>query len=293
MQLLEKIYKNWFGKLRPQEQRLFVIFITVLFIIVLFSACIKPIYTQSAEFNREKSDIYARIKLLSGQFIDIGKIEQELEGIRKDISAKKLRADKMESELLNITQVPYLLTQLVKCSQGLAIDFESVKQEIQTDKQGFNRLYLELKFTAKYEDGVNYVRKIEEISKFVKIEQLSIVQSKISPRDLISASLKLSSLLSAAAVSQAALSKCDGTAGGLKVERNPLMPKYGPALAKKLAIKLTGITYRPETDKSTAIINATVVRPGDIIEGYRIDRIHQDSVGVNDAGEIKELKIER
>lgn len=292
-QILTSMYNSWFEKLKPKEQRLVFALIVVLTFVIFLNICLKPIYTELTKFNKEKNDIQSRVKLLSSQFVDTGKIKSELEDIRKNISVKKIHADKIESELLNVSQIPYLLTQLVKCVQGLAIDIESVKQEIQTDKEGFNRLYIDSKFTAKYEEGVNYIKRIEGISPFVKIEELDIVQSKSDPRNLISVSLKLSALLAVNSVSKAELSKCEDTGIALNVGRNPLTPKFSLALTKKQPLKLTGITYCSNDQASTAIINDTVVRRDDIIEGFKVEEILYDSVGVNDGIETKALKIER
>ena len=57
--------------------------------------------------------------------------------------------------------------------------------------------------------------------------------------------------------------------------------------------KLVGITYRGEGGISSAIINDTIVKAGDEIEGHKVEKILLDSVVINDGTESSELRVER
>jgi len=287
-------YKNWFNKLKPNQQRL-VIWAAALFSILLFfKIFLNPAFTQISQLRKQEEKNRSRIASLSEQFPDIDKTRSEIKEVEADIANNKRQAFNIESQLFGSPRIPQLLTQLVKCADNLSIDFQSVKQKIETSKEDFNRLYIDLEFDSSYEDAVNYIRKVEEISPFIRVEEAQIVQSKTDPRNLINSSLRLSALLAAdSPEAEPFLSEGEDTGKKLSISRSPLMPKFSLGTSKKKPLKLTGITFRKEQQASTAIINNTVVRVGDEVEGVEVKEINFDSVVINDGAEDKVLNIER
>jgi hypothetical protein len=79
----------------------------------------------------------------------------------------------------------------------------------------------------------------------------------------------------------------------LLIERNPLMSGIATdEPGRKETLKVTGITYRTH-GISTAIVNDTVVKVGDELEGQKIESILFDSVVINEDGQSRILKVER
>ncbi len=66
--------------------------------------------------------------------LELMKLEAEIEKIKKDIDSVQDKVSQMRKELMDDSQVPQLLTILIKCSKGKAIDFQTVKQKIETNE---------------------------------------------------------------------------------------------------------------------------------------------------------------
>ena len=286
-------YKDWFAQLKPRQQRLFITFIIVLCIYVYVGSFLKPTLKRIADLKKEERETKTRTQVLITQFLNLDKAKQELETLRAKVENMKIKTADIESKLLAESQIPQLMAEIVKRSQGLTIDFQSVNQKVESDKDGFSRLYIDLKFDSNYENAVNYIKKLEEISLFAKVEEIDLVQSKLDPRNLINAALRLSAIMGAGTQADLDLSPYPDTAAKISISRSPLAPKFIPGQAKKEILTLTGITYRGKGKDSSVIINDTVVKVGDTIEGQKIERILFDSVVVNDGIERRTLKVER
>ncbi|MDP2906045.1 MAG: hypothetical protein Q8O22_07085 [Candidatus Omnitrophota bacterium] len=53
---------------------------------------------------------------------------------------------------------------------------------------------------------------------------------------------------------------------------------------------LEGIIYE-EKGESYAIVNATIVRPGDVVNGWGVERVEQNKVIISKGSELRELEI--
>ena len=268
-----------------------------LFIVIFFSfylkLFLKPTREKITRLKKQQEENEKRRQSLLSQFPDVAKAMLELEDFQQKINKMKGQSVDVEAKLLNARQVPGLLTELVKSSQELSVELQSVKQKLELDREGFSRLQLELSFESNYENAVNYIKKTEEISPYLKIGQIDLAQSKNDPRNLVNVSLRLEAILALTENTQAELPLPSLLEQGekLKISRSPLKPWLSPASTKKERLKLIGITYR--LNGSTAIINDTVVKTGDEIEGQKVESILADSVIINNGIETKTLKIER
>lgn len=288
------IFNDWFNKLKPKERRMFIIFIAVLFFCLYFALYVNPALKKISSFKKQEREAKSRALILTSQFPEVDKVRIELDSLKTNVDSMKLKSADIESKLLGENQVPKLLTELVKCSLGSKIDFQSVKQKSESDKEGFLRLYIDIKFEASYEDAVNYIKKVEGISPFVKVAEINLAQSKNDPRNLVNVSLRLSAILGMLETKQATFAVSgQPEVPKLNIGRSPLTPRFGIGTTKKKTLKLTGITYRQGPGFSSAIINDTVVKAGDEIEGCKVESILFDSVEINDGMETKILKVER
>lgn len=285
------------SRLKASRQRsLFIIFALIAGLSFYLNGFLKPALTKISKSTKQEKEYRAEARLLAAQFPDLNKAKAELDGLRRGIDELALKAANIENRLLDPAQLPLLLTEMIKCAQGLSLDFQSIEQKQEDNKDGFSRVYIDLKYEGSYADAINYIKRAEEIgSPFVKVEKIDLGQSKADPGKLISASLSLSAILARAQGARVELwtPATRGPEAELKLSRSPFAQRFIPGQLKTKALKLAGITYRADGAISTAIINDTVVKAGDELEGQKVEKILFDSVVLNDGIESRELKIER
>ncbi|OGX45242.1 MAG: hypothetical protein A3G38_00800 [Omnitrophica WOR_2 bacterium RIFCSPLOWO2_12_FULL_51_8] len=295
LQARVNLIKEKFAKLKSGERRLILALAAALALTFYFRLFIKPAMGRIAVLKKQTQDNKDRARLYQSQFPDLDKERKGLLKIRQSIAQMKEDIRGIQSRLINAAQVPQLLMALIKSAQGLQIDFQSVKQKIEADRGGLSRLYIDLKFDAGYEDTVNYIRKVEGISDFLKLEEIDVSPSKKSPRSLITVSSTLSSILAdnPAREGELPLKAAKVQEPKVTIKHNPLMPRLNLGQEKKKDLRVSGITFRSTAGASSAIINDTVLREGDEIDGATIERISPDSITVKDGPETYEVKVER
>ena len=281
--------------LNAQERALIMLFVIVGVGCASFALFFKPIQQKMTDLKKEESELNEQTQQMLIQLPDLDSLKNEMEQFKAKISDIELKNKIVEAKLLSEAQLTQFLTELIKCADGLLIDFQSFKQNVEPDKPGFSRLILEIIFEARYEEMLNYIHRVEQISPYVKLEDMKISQAKTDPRTLVSANLRLNAILASHLDAQSTLSAvCSQNAiDRLIVARNPLTPSI-KTLGKKIRnLKLLGITYNPLGVESSAIINDSVVKVGDEIEGQKVQQIMADSVVLNDGLEDYTLIVER
>jgi len=188
--------------------------------------------------------------------------------------------------------MPHLLGDLVAYAQGYIIDFNSIKPKTKKDKQLYTSLDIEMKFNAHFSNFINYVRRLENISQFIKTSSITMEEMKDGFNTDSDITLVLSTLLS-----DATLNKTTKDIQGadfpesLEIERNPFTSEIKPRLDKeKKDYVLSGTTVRG--DKSTCIINDEVYLLGDSIGRYTIKQIVPNMVVLFDGMTQKTLLLE-
>lgn len=289
------IFNNWYNKLKPGERRLFFAFAAVLAASFYLSAFLKPTLDEVGRLKKLKQENQNRLDSFKSQLPSHSSLEQEIGIIKQNLKNLELNISDAESRLINVSQEQQLLTELIKHAQGLAIDLESVKQDIKEEKDGFAMLYIYLKFSSNFKKLVSYIRKIEAISPFVKIEEMELVQSKAEPLTTVEATIVLSAILSYEPGNQGQLSLSAKEAGAEVVspQRSPFTPRFTTEKTKRKNLKVTGITYRANGAGSTAIINGSILKAEDQIEGVKIESILPNSVIIDNGVEKEVLKLER
>ena len=289
------IYNDWYGKLKSNEQRFLLALVLVLAVSFYFTLFLKPALNDIKRLKKQREENQNQLGMLKSQLPSVIKKKQETETMQQDLKDLKLKIFDIESQLIGSSQEQQLLTEVIKNAQGLEIDLESVKEDIKEEKDGFIRVYIVLKLASNYKKVVNYIKRIESISPFVKVEEMILAQSKNEPLSMVEAVLTLSSLLSSESKNQSPLflsvKKSAVNIGDLK--RSPFTPRFVTEKTKRKNLKLTGITYRNNEAGSTAIINGTIAKIGDQIEGVKIENILSNSVIIDNGVEKEILKLER
>lgn len=285
--------RNWFNSLQVKEKRLAAVFFLVLCSTVYFNSFLKPLSDRVVIFKKQKQESLKQLRVLSDRFPDLDKSRSELANIKKSIVQMKLRNGEIEKGLLTSAQLPKLLNEIIGRAGALSIEFQSIKQKIDSTGEGGSRLFIEARFDSNYADAVNYTRMVETILPFVKVEEVEAVQAKSDPLNLVTVTLKLSALLAEGGGERPGMQFKPVEGTKISVTRNPFKASFIIVQGKKKILKISGITVGKRGMGSTAIINDTVVRPGDIIEGQRVESIDAGSVTVNDGSGNYLLAIER
>lgn len=289
-------YKTRFANLAPKEKRLLITLAMAAAAAFYFNAVLKPNFKTIADFKKEIKETRLRLSALENQAPGVQKLQIELRTLAGQISDIRTRARDTEGKLLTVGDVPRFLSELIRCSQGLNIDFSSVKQKIDQDKSGFSRLNVGMKFDSRYELALDYIGKAEGISGFAKAQEVNISQAKSGDRAMVTVNLNMEALLTSGSEPRGDIIPCGAQSKTLAVAagRNPFAPAIKiEKVTKKLTIKLIGVTFRGDSANSTAIINDNVLRVGDKVEGYEIVEITPDAVNIDNGTGIETLKVER
>lgn len=289
------LFKNWYNSLKPAEKRLLGMLIIVGLISGYFNFFFKPTVQQVDRFKQEKKESREHLQMLMLQYPDVGQAKETVSELEADVEEMALKVKNIESALINETQVPQLLTELIKCAQVLDVGLESVKQETFEDRNGFLRLYIEIRFASAYSTAVKYLEKIEKISPFLKIDEMEVVQSRDNPVKIVQGFIKLNTILKYATEEEGYFFSASGEPleAEEKYERNPFSPKFAAKKIRRKDLRLSGITYRAKGDGSSAIINGALVRIGDRFgEEVVVEEILPGSVVVNDGIESYALYLD-
>ena len=293
---LRQWYNGRVKNLNNKERRLLVYLAVFMLVFLYFSLFLKPNLDKAAKLKKQNLQAKGRLESLIAQFPDPEEARMQLRENYANLEEIKSQAKEVEAKLLGISSVPKLVKQLISSAQGKKIDFLSVKQQIQEEKNGYSRLDVELEFDSRYEDMLVYLAGIERISPFVKIEGIEVAQSQADPANLVTTSLKMAAIISPDSGLQGQLSEGVSAAGGRKIDlkRSPLTPAIALGKAKKKKeLKLSGITFKKGGAGSSAIINDSVVKEGDEVAGWKVEKIMADSVTIGDGTESENLTIER
>jgi len=237
-------------------------------------------------FQIEKSE--SRLSRLRKEFPQVNEerrninaLDTECERLLEEIAGmgKNLPSKKDASQLLGV---------LTK--QAKDIKLISVRQKLDSGEE-YSRIFFELRFNSPYKNTINYISKLESISPFLVIEELSISEPKGKRKEGgMSTRLLLSTLLGEIPATESI--KAKETAGAIEVARDIFISKAKPAsIVRKVELKLDGITYDPRTP--TAIINGEVARIGSEVGNFTVKEIRYDMVILTDGVEDHILSIER
>lgn len=269
----------------------------VLLFSLLFNVVYKPQRTslrklkeESVHLKNKAAEIKAGIPDTTAEKRSLADAQRSLENLRAQIVS-------METELPLASSLPHLLGELIRQSSGYAIDFTSIKQLVDTEKKReYAHLNIEMKFTADYSDFVNYLRRLENSSKFLTTTEIDMEEMKDGFNDKSSFSIVLSTLLGEGTKDEVNISQAAKGATFIKpitIKRDPFISKFKPYQEKKKEekYKLSGIISRGK--KSTAIINGKVYRIGDFIGKEKVEQILPNVVMLNDTREITALTLEK
>lgn len=225
-------------------------------------------------------------------------LEQERQQLQQETEATALlkqEIEGVEKDLISRGELGRLLGELARQGEGLQVAFESIKQHVKEDPQR-PAVVIDATFKSSYEDLVNYLRRVEQLSPFLRIARLEVAEPQEGPRSLADMRLTVQTPLRLASEGEG--SGVALTTGRMpppekvSVRRSPFASRRRPGDdAMDKTLKVTGITWRGEA--STAIINDEVVQIGDKLGELTVQQILPDTVILSDGMESYAVAFEQ
>lgn len=252
----------------------------------------RPQAVRLAKVRAEYLALRRQVAAVKTALPDLDQERQQLQRQTEEIDLFRQELESVESRLTTSAELGILLGELTKQGEGLQVTFDSIKQSLKENPE-HPEVGIEVTFMASYEDLVNYLRRVERISPFLRIARLEVAEPKEGPKTFGKTSLML--------VTPLRLSHEMGILSQLPqiplqekvtLPRSPFTSRKRPAdETKRQALKVSGITWRGES--STAIINNEVVRRGDKIDHLTVKQILPDMVILTDGVESQAITLER
>ncbi|UCD14989.1 MAG: type 4a pilus biogenesis protein PilO [Candidatus Omnitrophota bacterium] len=278
-----------YKELKKREKGFLILFICVIIVSGYYNLLYKPLEKNITTYELQIQKLEARIAEIETKFPQIDEQRSNLQALDEQWQKLLGEITALEKTLPAKKSAPSLIGELTRLAKGFKLI--SIRKKID-EGEDYSRLYVELKFNAAYQDTINYIKKIETISPFLKIEELEISepQGKSKKGPATPVRIVLTSLLGDIPFSEQMKAK--------EIEEVPFkirdifVSKTKPvAPVRKSKLKLEGITYDPQSP--TAIINGEVVKVGSQIGEFQVKEILPNMVVVVDGVEEHILYVER
>lgn len=217
-------------------------------------------------------------------------LEQEQRMVdQKQQAVDRLREDlkTLEAGLPSAGELGQVIQELSRQTQGLQVAFESIKQQLKEDAE-HPEAVVEMTLAAPYEDAITYLRRVEQLSPFLRAATVELSDAKAKesagpgPRMKV---VLVTPLRMSTEIGTWTMAREVPTGERLAMPRSPFASTQRPRdQTKRQALKVAGITWRGAS--STAIINDEVVRIGDQLGEATISNIFPDKVVLSDGQEL-------
>jgi Tfp pilus assembly protein PilO len=236
---------------------------------------LRKIGDEAAKTREKFPDIKAEERELSD-------LQKSYDGILKDIAS-------YEQKIPSAGSVSRLLGEMTRRSEGLNMDFESIRQNIEREKEGYLKLKLDMKFSGPYSSVVNYLNRLKNLSDYLTVPNIEISQTKEgAPHS--KTSMQVSMLLLEKGVDLSIQYK-EQAPETIVLKLDPFVSKKTDRKDKARDFKLSGITQAGK--ESTAIINDEVVKAGAKIGEWKVIQILPDAVTLSDGTETVSVTLNR
>lgn len=287
-----------YKKLKTKEKILVIVFSVAIAASMYHRFLYKPLTRDVSTYKFQIQKLSTRLDELNTQYPKLDKQREKIELAAQANEAIMKRITDTEKNIPSVKDASRLTAELTRLASGL--ELASVQQKI--DKGDlYSRIFIELKFSAPFNVIVDYTDRIEAVSPFLKVEELSISEPTGKAKGPgLQATLLVSSLLMDTPSSNLRLGEgmkeVDTSKRTAPEIRDIFTSKARPVVAvaakerRKIDFKLQGITY--SAFAPTAIINDNVVNVGSVIDGYKVKEILPHSVILADETEEFSLTME-
>jgi len=273
--LLEK-YNN----LGKRERVILNMFIIVSIATGYYNLCYKPLSSQINTYKIKIQKLKTRYSNLESKFPSIDKQKENINSLKTQSDKLKQDIDQIESQLPGKNSLSGLIAAFASLAKNL--ELVSIQKRIQEGKD-YSRLFIEFKFSSDYKDLVNYIRRLETLSPFLEISELSISEPKTKSKSESGPIIRLvlSTILSEVSTAKKIVAK---ETKDIEEIRDIFVSKSKPVVkVNRSTLRVEGITYSHKL--STAIINGDVVKVGSDIDDLKVKKILNDSVVLTDGFE--------
>lgn len=273
-----------------KKEKLFFGLLILLFVgLVAYRLLGQGFFSEQERIKSEMQKIEGDIAKTKAKFPDIKSQEEELADLQKGYEGITKEIASYEEKIPAAGSVSQLLGEITRRAEGLNMDFESMRQSIEREKEGYLKLKLAMKFSGQYSSVVNYLNRLQDLSGYLTVPNIEISQTKEgAPRG--KTDMQVSMLLLEKGVDLKIHDKGQAPA--------PLVVKLDPFVSKKVEkkdmakdFKLSGITQAGED--STAIVNDEVVRVGTMIGEWKVMKILSDAITLSDGVETVSVTLNR
>ncbi len=276
--------------MKPRERTMAVLLVSAM----VFGMAMKFIHGPlTAEIRKNSAQLKkydTRLKDLSRDYPQLEKYRSRIESLQGVVDQLSKKAREASKDLPSKTDTSQLMGEFTRMASS--VELLSARQKIQ-DEEGFSSVSIEAKFNGSFPETVRYIRRLESMSPFLKVDELDIREPKKGSGDAKTpARLVMSSILGDEPM-QAPLAPAKDEKEAAGPKRDIFASKSRPAAdsAKKINLKLEGITFNGEN--STAIINGDVMRLNAKVGTYTVKKILQNGVMLTDGAEDMFLEMER
>ncbi len=256
----------------------------------------KPLKKDGATYKFQTQKLESRLEELKAQFPTL----EEQRGSIKSVEAENEKVDKKIVEIDRTIPSKNDASRLISEITRRATEFELSSVQQKMEEGGvYSRIYIELDFNTSFDKAVDFIKRTEGISPFLKIEEMSISEPTAkSKAPGLAVSMLLSCLLREDTEAAWAPEKKDRGVSEKPVEvSNIFASRAKPAVIDKkkektkAEMQLEGITYTAWNQ--TAIINNDVVKVGMYVGTYQVKEIGPNIVILTDGVEEIALSIKR
>ena len=215
--------------------------------------------------------------------------QKELSDLQRNYDNTLKEIASNEEKIPSAGSVTQLLGEITHRSDGLGMDFESIRQNIDREKEGYLKLKLDMKFSGPYSSVVNYLNRIENLSDYLSVSSIDISQAKEGASHA-KTTMELSMLLLEKGIDLTVKDK-EAPSAPLVLKLDPFASKRPENKDRAKEFKLSGITGAGKD--STAIINDEVVRAGAKLGEWEIIQIVSDAVTLSNGIETVTVTLNR
>ncbi len=254
---------------------------------IVYRAIYFPQAQQLQDIRKQSAALQKDILAYNTELQQLEKQSKETAIKRDSLDLIRSEVERLEADMITSRELGDLLGELSKSGDGLEMKFETIKQNLKSSnddpKNTDTEVSIDVVVHSPYEDLVNYLRRIERLSSFLRITRFEVFEPAEPQGPIATTKLTLLTPLRQS-YTEGALSSAKIKPLPDKVEVKESLfftAKPKKLIEKKFAnIAVTGITVQGAN--STAIVNGEVMRVGDQLGKLQIKDITHGGVRISD-----------
>jgi len=153
------------------RQQLVVIAVVAIFIILVFSLLIRPKISQLNQISASQEEEEQRFKALNTTLV-------RLKDIKKRAQKIKAEVERMGKLIPETPEVPSLILEIQDIANQADMEFQKIKPSPLVEKGEYAELPLEITVDGYFYDLVDFLYRMEKLSRAIKITKIQISEGK-------------------------------------------------------------------------------------------------------------------